>query len=61
MPAPTCVPMQTVVSSLRRKLRDDAGNPRYIFTEIRVGYRMSPGRRARVSRATGRLLRERLS
>ena len=34
-------PMQTVVSSLRRKLRDDAGNPRYIFTEIRVGYRMS--------------------
>ena len=33
-------PMRTVVSSLRRKLGDDAENPTYIFTELRVGYRM---------------------
>ena len=34
-------PMRTVVSTLRRKLGDDAGVPRYIFTEPRVGYRMA--------------------
>ena len=33
-------PMRTIVSKLRRKLRDDAENPTYIFTEPRVGYRM---------------------
>ena len=33
-------PMRTVISSLRRKLGDDADNPAYIFTEPRVGYRM---------------------
>ncbi len=33
-------PMRTVVSSLRRKLGDDADDPAYIFTEPRVGYRM---------------------
>ena len=33
-------PMRTIVSRLRRKLRDDADNPAYIFTEPRVGYRM---------------------
>ena len=33
-------PMRTAVSSLRRKLGDDAENPTYIFTELRVGYRM---------------------
>ena len=33
-------PMRTVISELRRKLGDDAGNPTYIFTEPRVGYRM---------------------
>ena len=33
-------PMRTVISELRRKLGDDAGNPSYIFTEPRVGYRM---------------------
>ena len=33
-------PMRTVVSSLRRKLGDDAERPSYIFTEVRVGYRM---------------------
>ena len=36
-------PMRTVVSSLRRKLGDDADNPIYIFTEPRVGYRMPKG------------------
>ena len=36
-------PMRTVVSSLRRKLGDDADNPTYIFTEPRVGYRMPKG------------------
>ena len=36
-------PMRTVVSTLRRKLRDDADNPTYIFTEPRVGYRMPRG------------------
>ena len=32
--------VRTVVKRLRRKLGDDAGNPRYIFSEPRVGYRM---------------------
>ena len=36
-------PMRTAVSSLRRKLEDDAENPTYIFTELRVGYRMPKG------------------
>ena len=32
------------VKRLRRKLGDDAGSPKYIFTELRVGYRMpKPG------------------
>ena len=35
-------PMRTAVRSLRRKLGDDTDNPRYIFTEPRVGYRMAP-------------------
>ena len=33
-------PMRTVISTLRRKLGDDADKPAYIFTEPRVGYRM---------------------
>ena len=33
-------PMRTTISSIRRKLGDDAENPSYIFTELRVGYRM---------------------
>ena len=33
-------PMRTTVSAIRRKLGDDADNPTYIFTELRVGYRM---------------------
>ncbi len=36
-------PMRTIVSKLRRKLGDDADNPIYIFTEPRVGYRMTKG------------------
>ena len=36
-------PMRTMVSRLRRKLGDDAGNPTYIFTEPRVGFRMPKG------------------
>ena len=31
-------PLRTVVKSLRRKLGDDAKNPRYIFTDSRYGY-----------------------
>ena len=33
-------PVRTSVKNLRRKLGDDAGNPTYILTEPRVGYRM---------------------
>ena len=33
-------PMRTAISSIRRKLGDNAENPTYIFTELRVGYRM---------------------
>ena len=33
--------VRVFVGNLRRKLGDDAGNPRYIFTEPRVGYRMA--------------------
>ena len=34
-------PMRTVISTLRRRLGDNAENPTYIFTEPRVGYRMA--------------------
>jgi len=34
--------VRTHMRRLRRKLADDADNPRYIFTEPRVGYRMPP-------------------
>ena len=34
-------PIRTVVSTLRRRLADEATNPRYIITEPRVGYRMA--------------------
>ncbi len=36
-------PMRTIVSKLRAKLGDDADNPKFIFTEPRVGYRMPRG------------------
>ncbi|MCY3922070.1 MAG: response regulator [Chloroflexi bacterium] len=34
-------PLRTIVKNLRRKLRDEASNPSYIFTEHRVGYRLA--------------------
>ena len=34
---------RTVMKRLSRKLGDDANNPRYIFTEPRVGYRIGKG------------------
>ena len=36
-------PMRTTISSIRRKLGDDSVNPTYIFTDLRVGYRMPKG------------------
>ena len=36
--------VRTHMRRLRRKLGDDADNPRYIFTEPRVGYRMPEAR-----------------
>ena len=36
-------PMRTVIRSLRRKLGDDFKDPTYIFTQLRVGYRMPRG------------------
>ncbi len=36
-------PMRTIVDKLRTKLGDVGGNPTYIFTERRVGYRMPKG------------------
>ena len=35
--------MRTLISSLRRKLGDGAEDPTYIFTQLRVGYRMPEG------------------
>ena len=35
--------IRTPVRKLRRKLDDDADSPTYIFTELRVGYRMPEG------------------
>ena len=32
-----------MINSLRSKLGDDAKDPTYIFTELRVGYRMPKG------------------
>ena len=34
-------PMRTIISSIRHKLGDDADNPKYVFTEPRIGYRMA--------------------
>ncbi|MXZ92719.1 MAG: response regulator [Chloroflexi bacterium] len=39
-------PIRTCISSLRRKLGEDVKRPRYIITEIRVGYRMPEGETA---------------
>ncbi len=38
-----CWLVRNVVKKLRRKLGDCAADSRYIFTEPRVGYRMSAG------------------
>ena len=50
-------PMRTSISSIRRKLGDAADNPTYIFTELRVGYRMPLGdgrvTRKKTSESTG--------
>ena len=35
--------LRDVVKKLRRKLGDDAANPRYIVTKPRAGYRMAAG------------------
>ena len=35
--------LRNVVKKLRRKLGDDAADPRYIATEPRMGYRMAAG------------------
>ena len=34
-------PVRNIVSRLRRKLGDSASDPRYIFSESRVGYRIA--------------------
>ena len=39
--------IRTPVRNLRRKLGDDADSPAYIFTELRVGYRMPKGQEPR--------------
>ena len=36
-------PMRSVIRRLRRKLGENAEDPTYIFTELRVGYRMPKG------------------
>ena len=42
-------PIRTAISSIRRELHDNADNPKYIFTELRVGYKMpkadTPGKK----------------
>ena len=44
--------LRDVVSRLRRKLGDDADNPRYVITEPRVGYRMATGERSQTKGET---------
>ena len=38
--------LRTLMRRLRQKLNESAGNPKYIFAESRVGYRMAKGRGA---------------
>ena len=45
--------VRTFVKNLRRKLEDDADNPKYIRTETRVGYRMEEGEGPRTLRTEG--------
>ena len=35
--------LRTVITALRRKLGDDSESPAYIYTELRIGYRMPRG------------------
>ena len=42
-------PMRTVIRSLRRKLGDNAQDPTYILTELRVDYRMPKGEESKSS------------
>ena len=43
-------PLRTTIKNLRRKLQDRVGNPLYIFSEPRVGYRMPKGEQNKESR-----------
>ena len=36
-------PMRTAISAIRRNPGNDADDPTYISTELRVGYRMAKG------------------
>ncbi len=36
-------PVRIYVKRLRRKLGEDAGSPKYILPQLRVGYRMPKG------------------
>ena len=44
-----------MINSLRRKLGDDGKDPTYIFTELRVGYRMPKGERRGDERPRSRI------
>ncbi len=37
--------LRTLMRRLRRKLDEDGGNPKYIFSEPHLGYRMAKGER----------------
>ena len=39
-------PVRTIVKKLRHKLGDEASNPKYIFNQPRVGYRMPASKRS---------------
>ena len=41
--------LRATVKNLRRKLGDDANDPRYIFTQPRVGYRMDKSSQAPIA------------
>ena len=43
--------VRNLIKRLRNKLGDDAENPTYIFTQLRVGYRMPKGEMKRTEDA----------
>ena len=49
-------PLRTMVGKLRRKLGEDSGNPRYILTEPRVGFRMPRGEERMRREGSARIL-----